>query len=102
MLDASQKAQEFMRDRTRAELDTDEMLSLAMVRLIEIVGEAASRISDQIKQSNPQIPWTQIAGTRNRLIHGYFNVDLDIIWSIVQDDLPSLIEHLERILSQPD
>lgn len=65
MLDAAQKAQEFTHHRTRPDLDTDEMLSLAMVRLIEIVGEAASRTSDQIKQDNPQISWSQISGTRS-------------------------------------
>ena len=74
------------------------MLSLALVRLLEIIGEAAKGVSEELRQQYPEIPWKQIAGTRDRLIHGYFDVDLDIIWSIVADDLPILIAGLEMIL----
>ncbi len=72
--------------------------SLALVRLLEIIGEAAKGISEGLRQQYPEIPWKQIAGTRDRLIHGYFDVDLDIIWSIVAHDLPILIAGLGRIL----
>jgi len=76
------------------------MLTLAVIRLLEIIGEAARSLSHEIKDKNPQIPWKQISGTRDRLIHGYFDVDLDIIWNIVNRDLPPLIEELEKILSE--
>jgi len=77
-------------------LGRDEKLTFALVRLLEIVGEAAKNISEETRQKHPQIPWREIAGTRNRLIHGYFDVDLDIIWQIMTYDLPSLISELEK------
>ena len=76
------------------------MLSLAIVRLLEIAGEAATHVSEPVQDALPGIPWQQITGARNRLIHGYFDVDLDIVWAIVQDDLPPLIAQLERVLAQ--
>lgn len=100
MLDAALKIRDFIRGRSRGELDSDEMLTLAVIRLLEIIGEAARSLSHEIKDKNPQIPWKQISGTRDRLIHGYFDVDLDIIWNIVNRDLPPLIEELEKILSE--
>jgi len=62
----------------------------AVVRNIEIIGEAAKALSEATRQAHPEVPWSKIAGTRDRLIHGYFSVDLDIVWDIVQTDLPSL------------
>jgi len=99
MLDAALKAKHFIQRRSRGVLDSDEMLALAVIRLLEVMGEATRGLSQEVKDKNPQIPWKQIAGTRDRLIHGYFDVDLDIIWNIVNRDLPPLIEELEKILS---
>jgi uncharacterized protein with HEPN domain len=98
LLDAALKARNFIQGKSRGELDSDEMLALAVIRLLEVMGEAARGLSQAIKDKNPQIPWKQIVGTRDRLIHGYFDVDLDIIWNIVNRDLPSLIEELEKLL----
>ena len=98
MLDATQKALGFTRGRTRADLDEDEMFALAVVRLLEIIGEAAKHVSQPIRSLAPAIPWRQIAGTRDRLTHGYFDVDLDIVWSILTEDLPPLCTELERLL----
>ncbi len=100
MLDAALKAKHFIQGRSRGELDSDEMLALAVIRLLEVMGEATRGLSQEVKDKNPQIPWKQIAGTRDRLIHGYFDVDLDIICNIVSRDLPPLIEELEKILSE--
>jgi uncharacterized protein with HEPN domain len=99
MLDAAQKARHFIHNRSRSDLDSDELLSLALVRLLEIVGEAATRVSTDVRTAYPTIPWQPIADTRNRLIHGYYDVDLDIVWTILQDDLPSLIAELEPIVA---
>lgn len=96
MLEAAEKAVEFVKDSERGHLNKDEKLMLALVRLIEIVGEAAKNISEETKQKYQQIPWKEIAGTRNRLIHGYFNVDLDIIWQILKKDLPFIIQQLKK------
>jgi len=99
MLDYAREAVALMRDRKRAELDTDRSLGLAILRCVEIVGEAASRVPVDIQQGHPPIPWPQIIGMRNRLVHGYDIVDYDIVWSTVTQDLPLLIGELEQILS---
>ncbi|MBX3052537.1 MAG: DUF86 domain-containing protein [Caldilineaceae bacterium] len=100
MLDAARKIEMFTAGRQRANLENDEMLSLAVVRLLEILGEASRNISSDLRQRNPQIPWAAIAGTRNRLIHGYFDVDLDIVWAIVVQDIPNLIPQIEKLLEE--
>ncbi|CAN5796749.1 DUF86 domain-containing protein [soil metagenome] len=98
MRDAARKAVAFTRGRSRSDLDTDEQLMLAVVRLLEIIGEAAKHVTGETRRRDPQIPWQQIAGTRDRLIHGYFDVNLDIVWQIVTHDLPPLIQALDRLL----
>lgn len=78
------------------------MLALSLVRLIEVVGEAATQVTRDFQNQHPEIPWAQIVGMRNRLIHAYFDIDLDRVWKIVKDDLPPLIMKLEKIVpSQP-
>lgn len=99
MLDAAREAVQMARDKTRAALDTDRPLNLSLVRLLEIVGEAASRVPVGDRVTYFSIPWVQIVGLRNRLIHGYDNVDFDILWQIVTQDLPPLIAELEKLLS---
>ena len=76
-------------------LDTDRKLSLAVVRLLEIIGEAANGLSSEFKLSRADLPWTGIIGMRNRLIHGYFDLNLDIVWQTIQEDLPFLLENLK-------
>jgi len=99
MLDAAYKAREFVQGRNRSDLESDEMLALALVRLLEIFGEAAARVSVPVQNQLTAIPWRQITGTRNHLIHGYYNVDLDIVWSIIQQDLPPCVAVLEAVVS---
>lgn len=76
------------------------MLSLALVRLMEIVGEAASRVPDGFRSRHPGVPWREVSDLRNRLIHGYDTVNLDILWTIVREDLPPLIAALEEIVGK--
>lgn len=99
MLDAAQKAIAFTQGHNRADLDSDELLALAVVRLVEILGEAAKNVSQDLKDQTPEIAWRQMTGTRDRLTHAYFDVNLDIIWDIVNNDLPPLVEKLEALLS---
>ena len=99
MLEAAEKAVAFTRNRTRADLDSDEQLTLALTRLLEIVGEAAAAVTEPVRREQARIPWRAMIGTRNRLIHGYFDVDKDIVWRIVSHDLPHLVDELRRLTS---
>ncbi len=98
MLDHSREAVKFIRGKTRDDLDRDRLLNLALVRLLEVVGEAAGRIPAEERERYPRIPWYAIVGLRNRLIHGYDSVDFDILWQIAHEDLPALIATLEEAL----
>src|SRR5216684_4316687 len=91
MGDHAKEAVAMARGRTRSELDRDRQLNLSLVRLLEIVGEAADRVSAEERAGHPDIPWTEIVGQRNRLIDGYDSVDFDILWQTVSNDLPPLI-----------
>ena len=99
MLDAAEEAMSFVRDKDRKSLDQDRMIVLAIIKDIEIVGEAASRISDETKQAAPDIPWASITGMRNRLIHAYFDINLDILWQTVSKDLPELASKLKEAIA---
>ena len=98
MLDHATEALVLTQGRTRADLDSDRLLELALVRLLEIVGEAASRVPRRVRAMYSDIPWPQIVALRNRLIHGYYDLDLDIIWSTVSDDIPPLVRVLEDVI----
>ncbi len=102
MLDHAREAVAMVRDKTRADLERDRKLNLALVRLLEIVGEAASHVPPEETARYPQIPWQRIVNLRNRLIHGYYEVDHDILWRILTQDLPPLIETLNDIFRQKD
>lgn len=97
MLAAARKAVSLTQDRARSDLDESDVLALALTRLLEILGEAAKSVSPETKERHPGLPWSQMTATRDRLIHGYFSVDLDIVWQIVSHDLPPVVEALEAI-----
>jgi uncharacterized protein with HEPN domain len=99
MLEAAQKALHFSRGKSRADLDQDELLRLALARLLEIVGEAASRVSPESRDSFPGIPWPRIVGMRNRLIHGYDQIDLEVLWQTLVQDLQPLIIEIQKALT---
>jgi uncharacterized protein with HEPN domain len=96
--EAAQEAVSFAQGQTRESLEADHMRALAITRLLEIIGEAATTMSAELKAEHPEIPWRIMAATRNRLIHAYFNVDLQIVLNTTQSDLPLLILDLEALL----
>jgi len=98
MLDFASKAVQFTRGKSRADMDSNEMLAMATIHLIELIGESSRTISVELRRQYTEVPWDLISGTRNRLAHGYIDMDLDIIWAIVTRDLPPLIVQLRRIL----
>ncbi len=98
MLDAAREALAFASGKTRSDLDENRALTLAIVKCIEIIGEAAARISTETKAAIPALPWRDIVGMRNRLVHVYFDVNLDIVWSTVDEELPGLIDEREAVL----
>jgi uncharacterized protein with HEPN domain len=102
MLDASQKAMRFVEGQSRDDLENDEQLALAIVRLIEIIGEAAAKVSVETRERYSAIPWKDIVDTRNRMIHGYDEVDLDIVWQILTNDLPPLAAQLRAIIDKEE
>lgn len=100
MLDHAADAVRFGAGKLPHELKEDRLLSLAIVRLLEIIGEAASRVSPETRSKHPQIPWRATINLRNRLIHGYDTVDFEIVQQIISDDLPPLISQLNSIFSE--
>ena len=98
MLDSAREAVGFVQGKGRDALDTDNKLALALVRLLEVIGEAAGKVSEETGNAHSEIPWPQVVGMRNRLIHAYFEVDHDEVWRTVQEDLPLLISHLEKFV----
>ena len=102
MLDTAQEAIVFARGRTRSDLDDGRMLVLSLVKAIEIIGEAAYRVSPATRAELQDIPWDAIIGMRHRLVHAYFDVNLDILWRTVTDELPSLIDILTPHLTEYD
>jgi uncharacterized protein with HEPN domain len=99
MRDHAREAMDLARGKTRKDLDEERVLNLALVRLLEIIGEAANRVPATDRERYAQVPWEQIIGLRHRLIHAYDRVDFDILWQIVTRDLPPLVAELEKILA---
>jgi len=99
MLDHAREAVTLFHGKTRVDLANTRLLQLGLVRLVEIIGEAAARVSKDMQATHTSIPWEDVVGMRNKLIHGYDLVDLGILWDTVTDDLPQLIQELEAALS---
>lgn len=98
MFDHIEEAMTLAGQRYRGDLDTDRLFFLSLLKLVEIVCEAATRVSDSFQTLHPEIPWREIIGTRNRLVHGYDAVDCDILWNIVKTDFPLLVPHIQALL----
>ncbi len=102
ILDHATEAHSLSVGRSRNSLETDRLLTLALTHLVEIVGEAANRIPARERRKYRGIVWGRIIGMRNRLIHDYDVVDLDVLWQTVTDDLPPLIAALQEILAEKE
>ena len=102
MLDHIEEAVALAQGRTRNDLESDRVFFLALLKLVEIVGEAATRVSQATQAAHPDLPWREVIGTRNRLIHGYDAVDYDILWEIVATDFPPVAEQLRTVLEDEE
>jgi len=98
MLDHAREAAALARGKTKAGLLSDRLLQLGLVRLVEVIGEAAGRVSREFRERHSSIPWEDVVGMRHKLIHEYDRVDLDILWDTVAVDLPRLMGELEKVL----
>lgn len=99
---AARQALKFVDGVTQSEFEESDLLQSAVMRPLEIIGEAASKISITTRKTNPQIPWTEMIGMRNRLIHEYFRVNYDAVWDTIQTDLPTLISQIEPLVPKDD
>ena len=98
MADACREARGFVAGKARPDLDHDRMLTLALVKCVEIVGEAANGVTGEFRAAHPEVPWRGAIAMRNRLVHGYFDVDLDRVWDTVTKELPPLLAQVEGLM----
>jgi uncharacterized protein with HEPN domain len=96
--DAAQKAQQFVAGMTFDQFETDEKTAFAVVRCLEIIGEAARKIPKAMQANYPEIPWREMMGMRDVLIHDYMGVNYGVVWKTVQQDLPPLLPQITRII----
>ena len=97
---AADRIASYVEDITRSEFEADRMRIDAVIRNLQIIGEAVKKTPDSIQKEYPNIPWQEIAGLRNRVTHVYFNVDINIIWDVVQFELPILKTQIQQILKE--
>lgn len=96
MLDSTEAILFFVKGKRKTSLDKDRLLRSAVLRELEIIGEAANRISERTKKQFPHLPWKELIGMRNRLIHAYFDIDHDIVWKTVREYLPTFHKQLKK------
>lgn len=100
MMDYSRNAVDIAQDHSRTDLDTNMILRLALIKAVETIGEAASRVPQDLRSRYPDIPWRETRDLRNRLVHEYDRIDLDTLWNVIQNHIPPLIEQLEDLISE--
>ena len=98
MLVTARKAAKFAQELEYEQFERSDLHQNAILKVLEIVGEAAARISDETKSAHPEIPWPNVIGLRNRIVHAYFGLDLKIVWKIVNESLPELVQKLEQLV----
>ncbi|HEX3049216.1 MAG TPA: DUF86 domain-containing protein [Aggregatilineaceae bacterium] len=102
ILNAAQRVLNFAENADRQTVEQDVMRQYAILHGITIIGEATRRVSDAFRAAHPEIPWNKMAGMRNRLVHNYNEVDLDVVWSVIQNDIPELIRLIEPLIPPDD
>jgi uncharacterized protein with HEPN domain len=98
MIDMAQKGLDISAGLSREEYNNNEVIRLALTHIIQVIGEAANLVPLEFRGQHPEIPWHEIIGMRHRIVHNYLDVDEDIIWAVVQQDLPPLVTKLKGIL----
>jgi uncharacterized protein with HEPN domain len=98
LLDAVERIEQYTAGMTEQQFLQNTLVQDAVVRQLEIIGEASRNLSDELRQKHSQVPWTKIVGMRNRIVHAYFDVDLTIVWEVIQRDLPDLKAQVHLIL----
>ena len=102
MLDAAHEAVRYCSAKTQGDLEGDRPLQCLLIRSLEVIGEAASRTSQTFREKHPDLPLRRMIGIRNRLIHAYFDIDIDIVWQTVTEELPGLIAQLQAIVAEQE
>ena len=97
VLENIKRAENFVKSMEYDEFVKDEKTHYAVVRCIEIIGEAVKHIPDPVRQKYPQIPWKDIAGMRDKVIHSYFGVNLERVWLVVKDDIPTIKPLIKKV-----
>ncbi|HXH40821.1 MAG TPA: HepT-like ribonuclease domain-containing protein [Thermoanaerobaculia bacterium] len=100
IVESAERVERFIAGRMRADLEGDDQLALAIVKSIEMVGEAAAHVGIAVRAELPEIPWPKVVGMRNHLIHSYFDIDNDRVWDTATEDLPKLKAIIERYLNE--
>ena len=100
ILSAAEKAIEFINGMSPSDLESDEKTEYAVIKALEIVGEAARRVPDSFRDSHPQIPWREMSGMRDKLVHDYFGVNLEVVWKTIHEDLPPLVATLQALIDE--
>ena len=98
MIEFGEKVLSYTEGFDQSAFVSDGVIYDATLRNIELIGEAATHVPDEVREENTQIPWRVIIGTRNRVAHGYLGLDVDVIWSVIQDDVPALLPQLRGLL----
>lgn len=98
IIDSIREALEYIAESDRASFCGNRLLQHGLVRCIEVIGEASSRLSQSLRDANPHIPWAAIIGMRNRIIHAYYDIDIDLVWKTATEDLPVLLPKVESII----
>jgi len=98
MLDTAQLAVNKVKGKTRQEFDSDQNLRLALVHLIQTIGEAARHVSLSLQRAHPEVPWSKVIAMRHKVVHDYLHVDFDIVWDVVTVNLPAIVAELEKIV----
>ena len=98
--DTARKISELLSGKNKGDFDSDEVLRIAVTHLLQIIGEAANRVSSEFEKSHPDIPLPAIAGMRHKIVHDYWDIDEDVVWETATNDIPELIKKLDKIITQ--